>query len=128
MHEDDLGLGRHRGEHRGDRVLTFRAARHDDDRGDRREEGTDGADLGGRGGDDDHAHRGGGRDAADRVDEEGFAGERAEGLGGSRPEAESGTRRRNEDRDVTASIQLRGHVAVLSSEMVLERWWNVRPR
>jgi hypothetical protein len=47
------------------------------------------------------------------VHEERLAGEQAQGLGATRAQAQTGTGRRNEDRDVTASIELRGHVAVL---------------
>jgi hypothetical protein len=45
--------------------------------------------------------------------EERLAGEQAQGLRTAWAETEAGAGRRNEDRDVTASIELRGHVAVL---------------
>ncbi|BEL11021.1 hypothetical protein Q0Z83_092120 [Actinoplanes sichuanensis] len=47
------------------------------------------------------------------MDEERFAVEQAKRLGGSGTEAHSGARGRNDDGDVTASIELRGHVAVV---------------
>ncbi|GIE49385.1 hypothetical protein Ani05nite_29190 [Amorphoplanes nipponensis] len=93
--------------------MPFGAARHHGHRGDRRQQGADRLDLGGGGGDDDQAHGRGRRDATDGVHEKGLAGEQAQGLGATRAQAEAGARGRNEDRDVTASIELRGHVAVL---------------
>jgi hypothetical protein len=62
------------------------------------------------------------------VDEEGLADEEAKGFRGAGAEAYAGTGRRNEDRDVTASIELRGHVAVLIRRMMLRGDGNVRPR
>jgi hypothetical protein len=47
--------------------------------------------------------------------QERLAGQRAQRLRPTRAEPDSKTRRRNEDRDVTAQIEARGHVAVLRS-------------
>ncbi|BCB85605.1 hypothetical protein Psuf_029180 [Phytohabitans suffuscus] len=44
--------------------------------------------------------------------EQRLAAEQAESLGTAGTEPHSGAGRRNEDRDVTARIELRGHVAV----------------
>ncbi len=42
-------------------------------------------------------------------------------LGRARAEADTGTGGRNEDRDVTARIELRGHVAVLECFLISNR-------
>jgi hypothetical protein len=47
------------------------------------------------------------------VHQQRLPGHRPERLGSTRPEPDTETGRDNEDRDVTARILLRGHVAVL---------------
>jgi hypothetical protein len=118
----DLGQGDRHG------LLALGAAGHDGDRGDRGEEGAHRLDVGGGGGDHDLPDRGGRGDPADRVDQQRLAGEKSQGFGATGAEPQTGAGRRNEDRDVTPSIQLRGHVAVLVST-IREGWWGLlRPR
>ncbi|GID94914.1 hypothetical protein Adi01nite_43260 [Amorphoplanes digitatis] len=94
-------------------MLALGAAGDDGHRRDGGEQGADRLDVRGGRGDDDQAHGRCRRDAADGVHEQGLAGQQAQRLRPARAEAQAGARGRNEDRDVTASIKLRGHVAVL---------------
>ncbi|GAA2696241.1 hypothetical protein Apa02nite_069150 [Actinoplanes palleronii] len=70
-------------------------------------------DIGGRSGDDDHPDRGCRGEPAHGVHEQRLAVEQTQRLRATRTEPETGTSSRNDDRDVTASIKLRGHVAVV---------------
>ena len=94
-------------------ILPFGAAGHHGDGSNRREEGVHGVDVGGRRGHHDHPHRRRGGSPADGVDEQRFAVQQTKRLGSTGTETHSGARGRNDDGDVTASIELRGHVAVV---------------
>jgi hypothetical protein len=113
VHKHDADVRGHDRQRRRDRVLALGAARHHGHRDDRGEQGAHRVDLAGGSGHDDQADGRGCRDAPDGVHQEGLAGEQAQGLRPARAQAEAGAGGRNEDRDVTASVELRGHVAVL---------------
>ncbi|GAA2644368.1 hypothetical protein Adu01nite_71580 [Paractinoplanes durhamensis] len=85
-----------------------------------------GRNLGGRSGNDDRPHRGSGGDPPDRVHQQRLAGQQTQRLRPTRAEPKPRTRSRNKDRDVTPSIKLRGHVAVLCRDSVVEAL--IRPR
>jgi len=113
VHQHYLDVGRHLGQGQRHRLLPLGAPGDDGHRGHRGQQLADRLDVGGWRGHHDEPDRRCGRDPADRVHEEGFPGEQAQGLGPARAEPQARAGRRNKDRDVTASIELRGHVAVL---------------
>jgi hypothetical protein len=111
--QHDVDVGRHGGQREGDRLLTLGATCYDGHRSDGGEQRAYGIELCSRRGHHDQAHRRRGGDTADRVDQQWLAGQQAQGLRTAGAQAQAGAGGRNEDRDVTPSIKLRGHVTVL---------------
>ena len=122
MHEHERKIRGYGGQRGADRLLAVRATGDDDHRRDVGEQRGDRVDVVGRRRD--HHRADGGRrgDPADGVDEQRIATEQPQRLGTARAQPDTGASRSNEDRDVTARVELRSHVAVLGEEIQLERW------